>query len=106
MQFKKAMKISRRDFLKLSGYSMLGAALPRLSLLEDNAGVIQGRIVDSLIWSYQEPNRKSGRKKAYWRDLIVPITNTTVDDDESAYNRVWYQVENDGYVYSGSVQPV
>lgn len=100
------MKISRRDFLKLSGYGMLGAALPRLSLFGDNAGVIQGRIVDSLIWSYQEPNRKSGRKKAYWRDLIVPITNTTVDDDESAYNRVWYQVENDGYVYSGSVQPV
>jgi hypothetical protein len=36
----------------------------------------------------------------------MSITNTTVGDDESAYNRVWYEVGDDGYIYSGSVQPV
>jgi lipoprotein-anchoring transpeptidase ErfK/SrfK len=36
----------------------------------------------------------------------VPISNTTVSADESAYNRVWYQLADGGFIYSGSVQPV
>ena len=112
-------KISRRDFLKLSGYGMMGLVLPDLSpfdtalpvgaafnIQQDDFNNLQGRILDSILWSYDEPNKKSNRKKLYWRDLVVPITNTTVSEDESAHNRVWYQVEDDGYVYSGSVQPV
>jgi lipoprotein-anchoring transpeptidase ErfK/SrfK len=99
--------LSRRDFLKLSGYGMLGMMLPEFSfLIQDEFNNIQGRVIDNLLWSYEEPNKKSKRKKAYWHDLVVPITNTTVSEDEAAYNRVWYQVEDDGYVYSGSVQPV
>ncbi len=101
------MNISRRDFLKLSGYGMLGAMLPDLSLdPQDEFSNIQGRVIDNLLWSFEEPNKKSKRKKVYWHDLVVPITNTTVSEDESAHNRVWYQVEDDGYVYSGSIQPV
>ncbi|MEW6083403.1 MAG: L,D-transpeptidase [Chloroflexota bacterium] len=101
------MKISRRDFLKLSGYGMLGMMLPEFSFpLQDEFNNIQGRVIDNLLWSYEEPNKKSKRKKIYWRDIVVPITNTTVSEDESAHNRVWYQVEEDGYVYSGSIQPV
>ncbi len=101
------MKISRRDFLKLSGYGMLGMMLPEFSFpLQDEFNNIQGRVIDNLLWSYEEPNKKAKRKKIYWHDLVVPITNTTVSEDESAHNRVWYQVEEDGYVYSGSIQPV
>lgn len=103
------MKISRRDFLKLSGYGMLGILLPDrpFSLAEqDEFSSLQGRVIDKLVWSYEEPDKKSKRKKMYWRDLVVPITNTTVSEDESAYNRVWYEVENDGYAYSGGIQPV
>ncbi len=100
-------KISRRDFLKLSGYGMAGMFLPGLSFdPQDDFNNIQGRVIDNLLWSYEEPNKKSKRKKIYWHDLVVPITNTTVSEDETAYNRVWYQVEDDGYVYSGSIQPV
>ncbi|MCC6500432.1 MAG: L,D-transpeptidase [Anaerolineales bacterium] len=100
-------KISRRDFLKLSGYGMLGLILPELPFrAQDEFDQTQGRVIDNLLWSYEEPNKKSKRKKAYWRDLIVAIANTTVNEDESAYNRVWYQVADGGYVYSGSIQPV
>ena len=101
------MKISRRDFLKLSGYGMLGMILPEFPFVtQDDFSNIQGRVVDGVVWSFEEPNKKSKRKKAYWHDIVVPITNTTVGEDESAYNRVWYQVEDDGYVYSGGIQPV
>ncbi|HLA05998.1 MAG TPA: L,D-transpeptidase, partial [Anaerolineales bacterium] len=102
-------KISRRDFLKLSGYGILGMALPDLPLpynQQDDFANLQGRVTENILWSHEEPNKKSKRKKIYWHDLVVPITNTTVGDDEAAYNRVWYQVEEDGYVYSGGIQPV
>jgi len=98
--------ISRRDFLKLSGYGLMGMLLPNLSTTLDMFDGLQGRVIDRILWSYDEPDRKSKRKKLYWHDLVLPITNTTISEDESAYNRVWYEVEGDGYIYSGSIQPV
>ncbi len=83
----------------LSGFS---AHLPR----EDEFTNLQGRIIDRTVWAYDEPNAKAKRKKLYWHDLVVPITNTTLGTDQSAYNRVWYQLENSGYAYSGGIQPV
>lgn len=88
---------------------MLGMMLPEIPLLsdpQDEFSDVQGRVVNGVVWSYDEPNKKSKRKKAYWRDIVVPITNTTIGDDETAYNRIWYEVEDDGYVYSGGIQPV
>jgi lipoprotein-anchoring transpeptidase ErfK/SrfK len=103
-----ASTLSRRDFLKLSGYGLMGLFLPNLSLhpLSDIFGTLQGRIIDRALWSYDEPDHKSKLKKLYWRDLILRITDTAISDDVTAYNRVWYQVEGGGYVYSGSIQPV
>src|SRR5512141_415181 len=93
--------LSRRDFLKLSGYSLMGmfltdipSFLPRLDDFEN----LQGRVADRVLWSHDAPNAKAGRKKLYWRDLILPITNTTITDDETAYNRVWYETEDGGYI--------
>jgi len=100
---------SRRDFLKLSGYGLLGMFLPDLPLQfyqQDDFVNLQGRVIDRILWAYDEPSPKAKRKKLYWHDLIVSITNTTISDDESAHNRVWYQVENSVYVYSGNIQPV
>lgn len=99
---------SRRDFLKLTSYGLLGLFLPNLSSNLPNIDEfdnLQGRVTDRFIWAYDAPNFKAKRKKLYWRDLVMPIMNTTVGDDETAYNRVWYEVDG-GYVYSGSVQPV
>ena len=100
--------ISRRDFLKLSGYGLMGALLPNLSANASNDlfDKLQGRVIDRTLWSYAEPDRKARRLKMYWHDLTFRITNSTVSEDATAYNRVWYEVEDGGYVYSGSVQPV
>src|SRR5512147_2875739 len=101
--------LSRRDFLKLSKYGLMGIFLPQLSAhlpQEDEFTNLQGRIIDRTVWSYDQPNVKAKRTKLYWQDLVVPITNTTIGDDESAYNRVWYQLEEGGYAYSGGIQPV
>src|SRR6185503_3503958 len=100
---------SRRDFLKLSGSGLAGMFLTNLPFNFQRADVfdnLQGRVIDRTIWSYEAPNFKATRKNLYWRDLVLPIKNTTVGDDESAYNRVWYELAEGGYVYSGSVQPL
>jgi L,D-transpeptidase catalytic domain len=101
--------LSRRDFLKLSSYGLMGIFLPDLSSrfpYEDSFANLQGRIIDRTVWAHDEPNPKAKRAKLYWRDLVVSITNTTIGDAESAYNRVWYQLEEGGYAYSGGIQPV
>ncbi|MEP7137262.1 MAG: L,D-transpeptidase [Chloroflexota bacterium] len=98
---------SRRDFLKLTGYGLLGLFLPNLPLPQtDEFDNLLGRVTDRIIWSYETPNFKSKRKKLYWRDLVVPIQNSTIGEDEKAYNRIWYEAAEGGYMYSGSVQPV
>jgi lipoprotein-anchoring transpeptidase ErfK/SrfK len=103
------MNLSRRDFLKLGGYGMLGVLLPDLPFVfneQDEFANLQGRVIATILWSYEEPDKKSKRKKLYWHDLVIPITHSTISEDQAAYNRVWYQLEDDGYAYSGSIQPV
>lgn len=85
----------------------MGIFLPEISIpFQDEFANLQGRIIERTVWTYDEPNLKAKRSKLYWHDLVVPITNTTIGDDESAYNRVWYQFEDGGYAYSGGIQPV
>jgi hypothetical protein len=82
---------SRRDFLKVSSYGLLGIFLPDFSSYlpqQDDFANLQGRIIDRTVWAHDEPNSKSKRVKLYWHDLVVPITNTTIGNDETAYNRV------------------
>jgi lipoprotein-anchoring transpeptidase ErfK/SrfK len=100
--------LSRRDFLKLSGYGLMGMFLPNHSFnpSTDIFDILEGRVIDRILWSHDEPDSKSKLKKLYWRDLVFRITNSTISDDVTAYNRVWYETEDGGYVYSGSVQPV
>jgi lipoprotein-anchoring transpeptidase ErfK/SrfK len=100
---------SRRDFLKLSSYSLMGIFLPGLASYFPSGDVftnLQGRVIDRILWSHDEPNSKAKRVRLYWHDLVVPITNSTIGDDEAAYNRLWYQLEDGGYAYSGGIQPV
>ena len=106
--------LSRRDFLKLSGLGLLGLILPGrpLSFFSDPATAsvsepaLQGRIATGTVWAYDIPSTKGKRLKLYWRDLIVDIDRTAIDEDASAYNRIWYKLRDGSYLYSGSVQPV
>ena len=87
----------------------MGIFLPELSSYlpqQDEFANLQARIINRTVWSFDEPNANSKRVKLYWHDLVVPITNTTISEDEAAYNRVWYELEEGGYAYSGGIQPV
>src|ERR1051326_790322 len=100
---------SRREFLQLTGLGLLGTFLPnsfQRHYQDDIFDNLQGRVLDRTLWSYDVPSFKGKRQKIYWRDLVLNIANTTISDDPKAYNRIWYQTDDGGYVYSGSVQPV
>ena len=101
--------LTRRDFLKLSGCGVLGLLLPKF-LNENTSSELasdqQGRITDKLISVYETPSSESGSVKQYWRDLVVPITDVIISDDDKAYNRIWYRIGEEGYAYSGGIQPV
>lgn len=100
---------TRRDFLKLAGYGLLGLSIPDFShnlFKRSFEADLQGRITEKLLWMYDEPSSKSNRVEMYWRDLILPLSGAALSDDAEAYNRIWYEVDGQGYVYSGSIQPV
>ena len=84
----------------------MGVSLPDFHFVSDEFSNLQARVINRTLWSYEAPDFASPRKKLYWHDLVIPIANTTVGIDESAYNRVWYETAESGYLYSGSVQPV
>jgi len=101
--------LSRRDFLKMAGYGLLGMSFPDFPQLYSNQTFdngLQGRVTEKALWMYAEPSAKSQRVEMYWRDLVIPLTGAAISDDAEAYNRIWYEVDGQGYVYSGSVQPV
>jgi hypothetical protein len=106
--------LSRRDFLKLSGLGLLGLLIPGrplsffsdLTTASEPEPALQGRIATGVLWAYDTPSSKGKRVKLYWRDLIVNIDRTAIDEDTSVYNRIWYQLMDGSFLYSGWVQPV
>ena len=101
--------LSRRDFLKISGLglmSLLTPSLPLHLLSDDPFATQQGRVTSRLLWTYDQPAFTGNTVKLFWRDLVFPITNVAVSNDATAYNRIWYQIADQGYAYSGDVQPV
>lgn len=102
---------SRRDFLKLSGSALLAilahsAASPHAVLAQAETSPKMGRIVSNLVDVYDSPSLDGKLLKTYWKDLVLPITQITMGSGEPAHNRIWYEMNHEGYVHSGSVQPV
>ena len=103
----KSEKISRRDFLKLSGLGLAGLFAPPLDFhFKDPFTDLQGRVTTRMIWMYDRPSTEAEPVKICQRDMLLNITNTTISDDVTSHNRVWYQIGREGFVYSGYVQPV
>ena len=99
--------LSRRDFLKLSGLGLAGMLAPPLNFILDDPFINQqGRVTTRTIWMYDRPSYDAAQVKICQRDTLVNITNTAISDDETAHNRVWYEVGTEGYIYSGNIQPV
>ena len=100
--------LSRRDFLKLSGAALLSVFLSELHLDKARAAQtpIQGRVVYPSLIVRDVPAFSGGRVKSLPRDSSVDIIRQVFGGVDGDYNRIWYQLENDSYVYSGGVQPV
>lgn len=102
-------KFSRRDFIKLSGAALLGLMLPDVEFNRVSAYIPpdqQGRVLTNILPLYKEPSDKSEKTVSWWRDVVLPLTGVEMDDHEEAHNRIWYKMGDDGYAYSGDIQPV
>ena len=99
--------LSRRDFLKLSGFGLAGLLVPPLNFhFEDPFAAQQGRVTVRTVWMFDRPSSTAAPVRLCQRDTLLNITNTAISDDEDTHNRVWYEVGEEGYLYSGSIQPV
>ncbi len=111
------LPFSRRDFLKLSAAGLLSAYFAELGLgralaaegaasRANGAPASLGRMTMSGIGLYKEPAFKSKKLHAFGRDEVARITASVDGDPGSVFNHVWYQLNGEGYTYSGWVQPV
>ena len=105
--------LSRRDFLKLTGTAIMGLSwlpfrdeISHVANLDTVEMPSLGRILVDRALVYDKASLSGKILKAFQRDLVLPITAVTVGDGEPSYNRLWYKMNNEGFVHSGSVQPV
>jgi lipoprotein-anchoring transpeptidase ErfK/SrfK len=106
--------LSRREFLKLSGASLIALfalTSPMKTYASNGSGQgednpTRGRIVKNNVSVYDQPSLDGKVLKTYWKDLVLPITKVEIGAGEPLYNPLWYQMNNEGYVHSGYVQPV
>ncbi len=101
---------SRRDFLKASGAGLLGLFLADLHIESVFAAQTpkQGRITMSGIDLYIEPFFNAKTVYKFGRDEVVAITGDSEGDKGygNPFNSTWYQIGQEGFIYSGWVQPV
>jgi len=102
-------QISRREFLKLASAGSLAFALRDLRLdrvLADSPAIKQGRVTFSGVPLYDAPTFKANQLHLYGADSVVDVTAIEENGElGNPFNGTWYRV-NDGYIYSGWVQPV
>jgi hypothetical protein len=106
--------LSRREFIKLSGASLVALfalATPKgvyasSILSQDNNAVSLGRIVTNNVKVYDSPSLDGKTVKTYYKDLVLPITEVAIGSGDPTTNQIFYEMNQEGYVYSGDVQPV
>ena len=98
--------LSRREFLKLGGLGLAGLLGPPYLDLADLIPEQQGRVCELKSVVYDRPSLEGKQVKVYWRDMVLPISEATIGDEQPAYNRVWYRIGEEGYAHSGAIQPV
>ncbi|TFH34387.1 MAG: murein L,D-transpeptidase [Anaerolineales bacterium] len=98
-------KLTRRGFLQVGGLGLASAALkpPPPRGISQPLGL--GRVADTVIGLYQEPNFNSDRLDWLPRDTLVSLINREMVDEGPAHNPLWYRIP-DGYLHSGNIQVV
>lgn len=100
--------LSRRGFLKFSSFAMLSLGLP-VRWQRPSFGLEApelGRIVTPTVEVYSRPTFASSKRKTYWRDDVLTLAGAALGDRVPEYNRIWYEVDGQGFVHSSAVQPV
>ncbi len=102
-------QLSRRDFLKLSASGALALALSEMGMGRALAAppASHGRVTWSGIPLFDAPSFNANQLHLFGIDQVVKL-NAEVDGDEgygNPFNKTWYQLD-DGYTYSGWLQPV
>jgi len=101
---------TRRDFLKLSASGALGLFLSEtgleraLSIIEPPASY--GRVLMNGLFMFEEPSFEGEQWKAFGRDQLVPISEVVEGDEGNPFNKAWYRIGDEGFTYSGWLQPV
>jgi lipoprotein-anchoring transpeptidase ErfK/SrfK len=103
---KRSSNLSRREFLKLGGLAAATGAFPKGRLFQQSAPIQQGRVLEDSVKVYGTPSFQGREVAIYTRDTVLPLTAATVGDSQPAYNRVWYQIGELGFIHSSAVQPV
>jgi hypothetical protein len=109
--------LSRREFLQLSGTSLLallllpitknGTILPTgKALFENDLPANLGRVCSSGVGLYEYPSFSSHYLETLRRDVILPISNIVTGDGDPPHNRIWYELDGRGFAHSGTIQPV
>jgi hypothetical protein len=107
-------RMTRREFLKLSSTGALSLFLipyfPQPESLNPQqfaeSEFPTGRVLENRVTLYDSPSFSGNFIKMFYRDVLLPITDITIGDENPSYNRVWYELDHTGYAHSGSVQPV
>jgi len=101
---------TRRDFLKLSASGALGLFLAETGLDRALAAVpsptSHGRVLMNGLFMYETPSFNSRQWKAFGKDQVVPISKVIEGDEGNPFNKTWYRIGDEGFTYSGWVQPV
>ncbi len=104
------LNFSRREFLKASSAGLLGLFLADLRLERVLAAETpkQGRSTMSGVNVFSEPFFNANMISLLRQDEVVEITGETQGDKGygNPFNSTWYQINGEGYVYSGTIQPV
>jgi hypothetical protein len=65
-----------------------------------------GRVLEDTVAVYKQPYFDAELVNMYWRDLVYPINSIVLGDKQPEHNRLWFRMNDEGYVHSGKVQPV
>ena len=103
---------SRRDFLLAARAGLLGLFLADLRLDRALAAQmpvpVQGRITESGNELFSEPTFNAKKTHIFRHDEVVEIAGIVQGDKGygNPFNSTWYRIGDEGFIYSGGVQPV
>jgi hypothetical protein len=100
--------LSRRDFLKLGGATMLGLLFPHFpgEMSPAASTPMQGRVQATSLVVRDAPAFSGKKVTSVKRDALLDLTELVYGGADGNHNRQWYRLGDQGYVYSGWIQSV